>query len=75
MDGASHYTLNITLTLWVLYSSTSDLVNSRGTCLGLATKHLIEYHCMIGLLIESLSNDVSDIMVYLDSDLVVHLLN
>ena len=49
-DGANRYTLNLASTAWVLYSPTGDLVSSRGTCLSPATKNLVEYHVVIGLL-------------------------
>ena len=73
--GANHYTLNLASGAWVMYSPTSDLVSSGGTCLGPATNNLTEYHAVIGLLIESMANDVPEIRVYLDSKLVVHQLN
>ena len=74
-DGASRYTLNISLASWVLYSPTGDLVSSWGTCLGPSTNNITEYHAVIGLLTKSLANDVREIRVYLDSELVVHQLN
>ena len=74
-NGANQYTLNISSTTWALYSLTSDLVSSGGTCLGSATNNLAEYHATIGLLTETLVNDVTWIRVYLDSELVVHQLN
>ena len=58
-DGVGRYTLNLALTTWVFYSPTSDMVRSGGNCLDLATKNLVEYHAVIGLLIEALSSDVS----------------
>ena len=53
------------------YSSKLQYFNS----LGPARKHIVEYRAMIGLLTEALANDVSQIRVYLDSELVVHQLN
>ena len=58
-DGASHYTVNPTSKEWVLYSPTVDLVSSGGTCFGPAMNNIAEYHVVIGLLTEALSNDVS----------------
>ena len=49
-DGASHYTINIASTPWVLYSPTSDLVRPGGTCLGPDMNNLEKYHVVIGLL-------------------------
>ena len=74
-DGANRYTLNLVLEAWVLYSSIGDLVSSSGTCLGPMTNNLAKYQVLIGLLTESLANDVRKIRVYLDSELVVHQLN
>ena len=75
VDGASHYTLNLTSMAWVIYSPIGDLVSRGGNFLGLATNNLAEYHAVIGLLTEALTNGVSQIMVYLDLELVVHQLN
>ena len=69
-DSANQYTLNLTSVAWVLYSPTSDLVSSGGILLGPSTNNLVEYQAMIGLLMESLANDVREIRIYLDSELV-----
>ena len=74
-NGANRYTLNLASTAWVLYSPTGDLVSSRGVCLGPSTTNLAEYHAVIGLLTKSLSSDVREIRVYLESELVVQQLN
>ena len=74
-DGANHYALNLGLVAWVLYSPIGDLVSSGGTCLGPSKNNLAEYHAVIGLLTEALANYVSQIRVYLDSELVVHHFN
>ena len=71
VDGAHRYTLNLALVAWVLYSPTSELVSSGGILLGPSTKNLAEYQAVIGLLMESLDNDVREIRVYLYSELVV----
>ena len=67
VDSGNHYMLNITSEYWVLYSPTGDLVISGGVCLGPSTKNLVEYHAVIGLLMESIANNVREIKVYLDS--------
>ena len=74
-DGAHRYTLNLASAAWVLYSFTSELVCSGGILLGPSTNNLAEYQAMIGLLTESLANDVRKIRVYLDAELVVQQLN
>ena len=65
-DGANRYTLNLASAAWVLYSPTSDMVISGGVLLGPSTNNLEEYQAVIGLLMESLANDVREIRVYLD---------
>ena len=75
IDGANRYTLNLASTTWVLYSPTGDLVSLGGVCLGPSTNNIAYYHAVIGLLTESLDNDVREIRVYLDSELVVQQLN
>ena len=75
VDGSNYYTLDLEFISWVMYSPIGDLVSLGGTCLGPSTNNLIEYHVVIGLLTESLANDVREIRVYLDSELVVHQLN
>ena len=67
MDGTIRHTMNLGSAAWVLYSPTGDLLSSRGTYLGSTTNNLPEYHAVIGLLTESLTNCVSYIRVYLDS--------
>ena len=67
--------LTLTSTAWVLYSPTGELVSSGGILLGLSTNNLVEYHAVIGLMIEALANDVREIKVYLDSELVVQQLD
>ena len=74
-DGANRYMLNLVSAYWVLYSPTSDMLSSGGACLGPSTNNLVEYHAVIGLLEDSLANDVREIRVYLDSELVVQQLN
>ena len=74
-DGANWYTLNLESESWVLYSPTSELVSLGGVLLGPSTNNLVEYEVMIGLLMESLANDVREIRVYLDSKLVVQQIN
>ena len=75
VDGAHWYTLNLASAAWVLYSPTSELVSSRGVLLGPSTNNLAEYQAVVGLFMESLSFEVREIRVYLDSELVVQQLN
>ena len=74
-NGANRYILNLASTTWVLYSPSGDLVSSGGVCFGPSTNNLVEYHAVIGLLMESLASNVREIRVYLDSKIVVQHLN
>ena len=74
-DGACHHTLNLASVAWVLYSSAEDLVSSGVVCLGPATNNIVEYEAVIGLLTEASSQDVCDLVVLMDSQLVVCHLN
>ena len=74
-DGACCHTLNLTLAAWVLYSPAEYLVSSGAVCIGLATNNIVEYELVIGLLTEAVSQDVHDLVVLMDSQLVVCHLN
>ena len=71
VDGAFHHTLNLASTASVLYSPAEDLVSSGVVCLSPATNNIAEYEAVIGLLTEATSQDVHDIVVLMDSQLVV----
>ena len=71
VDGASCHTLNLASTAWILYSQANDLVSSGGVFLGPATNNIVEYHVVIGLLIEALYHDIDHLVIFLDSRLVV----
>ena len=74
-DGACCHTLNLTSVAWVLYSPVEDLVSSGAVCIGPATNKITEYEAVIGILIEVASQDVHDLVVLMDSHLVVCHLN
>ena len=59
----------------VLYSPAYDLVNSGAVCIGPATNNITEYRAVIGLLTEATSHDVRNLVVLMDSQLVVCHLN
>ena len=70
-DGACRHTLNLSLAAWVLYSPAYDLVSSGAVCIGPATNNIVEYRAVIGLLTEAASQDVRNLVVLMDSQLVV----
>ena len=74
-DGAYYHTLNLASTAWVLYSQAEDLINSGAFCIGPATNNMVEYRAVIGLLTEAASQDVRNLVVLMDSQLVVCHLN
>ena len=51
------------------------MVSSGAVCLGPATNNITEYEVVIGLLTEAASQDVCDLVVLMDSQLVVYHLN
>ena len=74
-DGAYRHTLNLASATWVLYSPTHDLVSSGAVCIGPSTNNIAEYRAVIGLLTEATSQDVHNLVVFMDSQLVVCHLN
>ena len=74
-DGAYHHTLNLALATWVLYSPAYDLFNSWVVCIVLATNNISKYRAVIGLFTEVSSQDVRNLVVLIDSQLVVCHLN
>ena len=42
MDGASHHTLNLASTAWVIYEPFGQLLSSGSTCLGPSTNNIAE---------------------------------
>ena len=66
-DGASRHTWNLTSTAWVLYYPTGQLMVSRGVCIGLTSKNMVEYTAVINLLFEAISHEIDSLVVYLDS--------
>ena len=75
VDGACHHTLNLASTAWVLYSPDQNLVSSGAVCIGPTTNNIVEYQTVIGLLNEATSRDIHDLVVFMDSQLVVCHLN
>jgi ribonuclease HI len=73
-DGTSQHTQNIASTSWVIYHS-SELVSSEGIFLRSTTNNVAEYHVFIGLLPEASSIGINQLIINLESQLVVHQLN
>ena len=75
VDGAWCHTLNLTSAAWVIYSLAEDLVSSGAVCIGPASNNIVEYEAVIGLLTEATSRYFHDLVVLMDSQLVVFHLN
>ena len=75
IDGACCHTLNLASATWVLYSLPYDLASSGVVFIGPATNNIAEYQAVIGLLNEAASQDVHNLVVLVDSQLMVCHLN
>ena len=73
--GAFRHTMNLASAAWVLYSSAHDLVSSRAICIGPATNNIAKYEAVTGILTEAISRDIRNLVVFMDSQLVVCHLN
>ena len=74
-DDSCIHTLNISSAASVLNSQAHDLVSSGAVCIGLATNNIVEYQAVIGLLTEAAYCDIDNLVVFMDSQLVVSHLN
>jgi ribonuclease HI len=74
-DGANHWTQNLALAAWALYTTSHVLLHSNGICLGLTTNNQVEYDAFIGLLAKASHRHIRQLSVLLDSQLVVMQLN
>ena len=74
-EGACCHTLNLSSTASVLYSPAYDLVSLGAVCIGPTTNNITEYRAVIGVLTEAVSHDVHNLVVLMDSQLVVCHLN
>ena len=75
VDGACRHTLNLASAAWVLYSLAEYLVSSGAICIGPTTNNIAEYEVVIGILTKASSQDVHNLVVLMDSQLVVFHLN
>ena len=74
-DGASRHTRNLASIAWVIYLPSGQLLSSGGSCLGPATNNLAEYSAVIELLVDVIHHGIDQLIVRLDSQLVVSQLN
>ena len=74
-DGACCHTLNFASTAWLPYSPNHDLISSGVVCIGPTTNNITEYQEVISLLTKAASRGIHDLVVFMDSQLVVCHLN
>ena len=65
-DGASRHTRNLASAAWVLHYPSSQLLVSRGVCIGPASNNIAEYTAVIYLLSDAISLGVDSLVVFLD---------
>ena len=75
VDGTTHHTCNLDLVKWVIYSSSWQLVASRGAFLGPTTNNVAEYRAVIDFLWDVALHGITHLEVRIDSQLVVSQLN
>ena len=59
VDGASYHTCNLASVVWVIYSSSGQLVSVGGACLDPASNNVAEYMVVIELLWDALSRGIT----------------
>ena len=74
-DGACCSTQNLSSIVWVLYAPIGDLVSLQGICLGQTTNNIFKYSAVIEILTDAIHLGIRDLVVKLDSQLVVLQLN
>lgn len=70
-NGASRHTRSLAFASWVIYSHSGQLISSSGTCLRSATNNIAEYSDVIELLSNTNSLGIRQLLVHLDSQLIV----
>lgn len=71
VDGASHHTLNLASTAWVIYEPSGRLLSYGSTCIGPLINKIAEYSAIIELLLDTISHGIQHMVVRLDSHLAV----
>jgi len=75
VEGVSHFSQNLALATWAIFTALHMLVLSNGTCIGYDTNNQAEYDAVIGLLLNALSHRILHLHVLLDSLLLFMQLN
>ena len=74
-DGACRSTRNLSSVAWAIYDPNGELIDLQGIFLGRTTNNIVEYSAVIKLLLESIALDTRELVVNLDSQLVVLQIN
>lgn len=74
-DGSCRSTQNLSFIAWALFAHDGELIDLQGKCLGRTTNNIVEYNAVIELLSNAVALGIRDLVVKLDSQLVVLLLN
>ena len=66
-DDACHSTHNLSSVAWAIYDPHGEFIDLQGICLGHTTNNIFEYSVVIKLLSETISLDIWELVVNLDS--------
>lgn len=64
-------TQNLSFAAWVLYDPSGNIISLQGVFLGRTTSNIVEYSAVIELSSEEVSLDIRDLVVKLDSQLIL----
>ena len=70
-DGASRSSRNLSSAAWAIFDPSGELVSFRGVCIGQSTNNIAKYSALIELLSDAITHGVRQLIVRLDSQLVV----
>jgi len=74
-DGACHSTRNLSSATWAIYDPHGELIDLQGIFLGPTTNNIVEYSAILELLLEAIALNIREMVVNLDSQLIVLPLN
>ena len=70
-DGAIRSTNNLSSAAWAIFAPNDELVSFQGICIGRSTNSIVEYSALIKLLSDAISFGINNIIIRLDSQLMV----
>ena len=75
VDGAFRSTQNLSSAAWELFAPDGKLINLQGNFLGQTTNNIVKYSAVIELLQDAIDLGIRDLVVKLESQLIVLQLN